>query len=170
MLNDGLSITKFLVPGDLCVSPDPAVYKTVLGSCISLCIHDKKLKSGGMNHFIYAESKGKSASDSYGDVSCDNLIQKMISSGSKKEDLTVRIFGGASSHNGTQIFSPGISNIKVAKEIIKKWRIPILEEDLGGCIGRTIVFETAMDRVIVKNLQNCLRSCPSDRKCDKKNQ
>lgn len=170
MLNDGLNITKFLIPGDLYVSTDPAVFKTVLGSCIALCVHDSRLKSGGMNHFIYAESNGKSGSDSYGDISCENLIQKMITSGSRKKDLTVRIFGGASSFIRTPIYSPGNNNIRIAKKIINNWRIPVIEEDLGGCFGRTIVFSTDSDRIILKKLTSCMGSCPSDKKCDKNNQ
>lgn len=170
MMYDGRTITKFLIPGDLVVSRGPAVYKTVLGSCIALCIHDCKLKSGGMNHFIYAESHNKVKSDSYGDVSCDKLIREMIKSGSKKEDLRVRIIGGASSHNGTQIYSPGISNIAIVKKVLKNWEIPIMEEDLGGSYGRTLVFITESNKVIVKKLSNPMRSFSSDKKCDINNQ
>jgi chemotaxis protein CheD len=165
MIKSELTITKFLIPGDLCISTEPAVYKTVLGSCIAICLFDRIRRAGGMNHFIYADSKGKYFNDSYGDISCENLIRKMINSGSRKEDLTARIYGGSSSQNGTQVFSPGIKNIEVAKTILQKWNIPILTEDLGGCYGRTITFQTESDQVTVRKLPSCLRNCSHDKKC-----
>jgi len=45
------TIDYFIKPGYIFVSAKPAIISAVLGSCVSVCIYDNKLKTGGMNHF-----------------------------------------------------------------------------------------------------------------------
>ena len=43
--------------GGVHVSPGPAVIKTLLGSCISVCLFDPIRRVGGMNHFMLPDSE-----------------------------------------------------------------------------------------------------------------
>ena len=47
--------TIYVKLGELGVSKEPAVIKTVLGSCISVCVYDSRLKCGGLCHFNLPE-------------------------------------------------------------------------------------------------------------------
>ena len=39
-------------PGDYYITDQNEIITTVLGSCISACIRDTRMKIGGMNHFM----------------------------------------------------------------------------------------------------------------------
>ena len=48
-----------ILPGECYVSTLDEVIHTVLGSCISVCIRDRKLGVGGMNHFMLPVQEGE---------------------------------------------------------------------------------------------------------------
>ena len=85
----------YLHPGYIYANSKNAVISTVLGSCISICLWDKKKKFGGMNHFIYPKSKPDEKNGRFGDISCTYLIKLMLELGSNKDDLVAHIVGGA---------------------------------------------------------------------------
>ena len=93
----------FLYPSSLFVSKEPYVVKTILGSCVAICIWDKRLKIGGMNHYMLPNWNGNDlASPKYGNIAIDKLINKLLLLGSKKEDLIAKIFGGGDMLEGKQ--------------------------------------------------------------------
>ena len=49
----------FLYPSNLIVTKTPGIIKTVLGSCVAVCIWDKLQKTGGMNHFMLPYWNGR---------------------------------------------------------------------------------------------------------------
>ena len=46
-----VSSNYFLKPGYILIASKPTVISTVLGSCVSVCLYDRKRGAGGMNHF-----------------------------------------------------------------------------------------------------------------------
>jgi chemotaxis protein CheD len=152
-----LSLNYFLNPGYVFVSPKPIIISTVVGSCVAVCMYDKKYKVGGMNHFQlpYVGERHK-ATARYGNVATRALIRMMIDNGSELKYLEAQIFGGAYNPK----VSPsdvGYENIKVAKEILAKKRIHVSSEDVGGERGRKIVFNTntcEIGLLKVKELRN----------------
>ena len=132
----------FLRAGYIFVATKPTAVSTVLGSSVSVCLHDRKRKVGGMNHFQLPYIREKYvATAKYGNVAVITLIRMMLHDGSKIKNLEAQILGGA--------YNPGISqknigheNIIVAKKILAKERIRIVSEDVGGGKGRKIVFNT----------------------------
>lgn len=153
------------MPGDLCIATSPALYKTVLGSCISVCLYDTRLRRGAMNHFMFSEAQTESEDNRYGNISMNNMIRGMIESGSSLGDLSASVYGGASGNSSAQD-SPGSRNIKVAKNLLKNYGIPIDREITGGCFGRKLQFNTETNEVSVVDLDNCLRQCGM-KKCDR---
>ena len=85
-LNDPVTANYFLKPGYILLSVKPTVISTVLGSCVSVCLYDRKMKTGGMNHFQlpYARDKDKTTAR-FGNVATQYLIRLMIHGGSKKK-------------------------------------------------------------------------------------
>lgn len=153
------------MPGDLCIATSPALYKTVLGSCISVCLYDTRLRRGAMNHFMFSEAQTESEDNRYGNISMNNMIRGMIESGSSLRDLSASVYGGASGNSSAQD-SPGSRNIKVAKNLLKNYGIPIDREITGGCFGRKLQFNTETNEMSVVDLDNCLRQCGM-KKCDR---
>ncbi|MEA1973295.1 MAG: chemotaxis protein CheD, partial [Candidatus Cloacimonadota bacterium] len=73
---------EFVYAGQIIVSKTPMELYTVLGSCISVCIWDNKLRIGGMNHYMLPLWKRKGlATPKYGDIAIPKLIEKVINLG-----------------------------------------------------------------------------------------
>ena len=146
----------FLYPSSLFVSNKPYYIKTVLGSCVSVCLWDKVLKFGGMNHHLLPFWNGQGlASPKYGNIAIEKLIKKMISYGSKKENLKSKIFGGANLFvKKNEIFKIGERNIQIAKDVLHEHKIPIVNQNVGGHYGRKIIFQTNTGTVYHKILKS----------------
>lgn len=139
----------YIKPGFMYLATEPTIISAVLGSCVSVCLYNNKLKIAGMNHFmlpaIYDKNK---ATAIYGNVATITLIRMMLKNGSDKNDIEAQIFGGAFNKN----VSPkdiGELNITIAKKTLIKEKIKITSEDTGGEKGRKLVFDTATNEIAV---------------------
>ena len=139
----------YLKPGYIFLPRTPTVISTVLGSAISVCLYDVKLKIGGMNHFKMPVSPGKEKHTAiYGDIATRVLIRMMMSEGSKTKNIEAQIIGGAMNHDisDTDI---GRENRIIARNILMKAGIKIVSEDSGGSKGRKIIFDTSSNTTAV---------------------
>ncbi len=134
----------FLYPSTLFASKEPYVVKTILGSCVAICLWDPVAKIGGINHYMLPNWNGNDlASPKYGNIAIDKLLEKMGQLGARRENLKAKIFGGGelieSGANGTLI---GERNIRVARLILEEKKIPVIASSTGGKKGRKILFFT----------------------------
>jgi chemotaxis protein CheD len=138
-----------LQPGFMFTSLDPALVTTVVGSCVAVCIYDRRLKAGGINHYFFPKAgRGVKKTPQFGNVAIPALIRLMISQGSRVEDMEAQIFGGGW-RRLNDMGSMGKKNVKIAHKILKKKGIPVVSEDTGGIKGRRVVFHTGTNEVIV---------------------
>ena len=141
------AVQYFLNPGYIYVPNEPTVISTVLGSCVSVCLFDRKRRVGGMNHFRMPRTTDRHrATATYGNVATLALVSLMLANGSKSKHIEAQILGGA--------FNPEIStedvgreNIRVARGVLTRKNIRIVSEDVGGCQGRKVVFNTHTNEV-----------------------
>jgi chemotaxis protein CheD len=150
MDNESNSLTPanyLLEPGFILVTKEPTVISTVLGSCVAVCIYDRKRKVGGMNHFQlpFINNKGKTTA-CYGNVATLVLIRMMLDGRSKIKHLEAQIYGGA---YNPKVFPKdyGHENVMIARKILANKMIPIVSEDVGGQKGRKIVFNTSTNEI-----------------------
>ncbi|NPA36453.1 MAG: chemotaxis protein CheD [Chlorobi bacterium] len=149
----------FLYPSSLFVSKEPYVVKTILGSCVAICIWDKRLKIGGINHYMLPNWNGNDlASPKYGNIAIEKLISKLQAMGSRKEDLVAKIFGGGDMLEGNRqnSYLIGERNIRVARLMLEENDIPIIASSTGGKRGRKILFFTDTGEVRHKFLEKKL--------------
>jgi len=134
--------TRFLQPGQLIVSSEPATITTILGSCIAVCLWDASTSIGGMNHFMLPiPVAGHSASPRFGNIAMQQLVDRMQAAGARMSNVRAKVFGGAwmfpvagrRNHLGEQ-------NAELAIAFLTRAAIPIVERDLGGTRGRKLVF------------------------------
>src|SRR5690348_17147276 len=85
----------FVLGGTQVVTEVPSKLVTILGSCVSVCLWDEKLKIGGMNHYLLPETVNDAKSLNGGIGSTQILIQTMIRKGASVNNMKARIFGGA---------------------------------------------------------------------------
>ncbi len=136
------SVTYHLEPGYIFVSVHGAIIRTVVGSCIAVCLWDEKRGFGGMNHFLYPEIHGEEKTTAqYGNIAVPVLIRLMEKIGSSKKNLVAQIYGGGQLYDSKRN-RIGEKNISVARSILKDKRIPVISEDIGGKMGRKILFDT----------------------------
>lgn len=140
-----------VLPGDFHVTDDPSItIVTVLGSCVSACIRNPFNGFGGLNHFMLPESEsdewnGVSAANRYGNFAMEALINAVLKSGCTRQDLEVKLFGGASMHN--PVSNVGGKNAAFARHYLEVERIPLTSSDLGGDFGRRIHYSPATGKV-----------------------
>lgn len=135
-------------------SSSPMVLRTILGSCVGICIYDRVKKIGGMAHVLLPTSqKGQINPEKYADTAVPLLVRELLKEGARKENLSAKITGGASMFKfGSNIAlgQIGDRNVEQTKAELQKLGIPIVVEDVGGSLGRVIDFYLADGRMKVK--------------------
>lgn len=143
--------------GGVHVAGEPSILRTVLGSCIAVCLNDLGARIGGMNHFMLPAPGGGSddrwEAGRYGVHAMDLLIGAMLKAGADRRRIQARLFGGASiagMNNGRG--GVGQRNVEFIEEFTKVEDIPVVSRDLGGYLPRQIHFYTDTGKVQVKRL------------------
>ncbi len=145
----------YLKPGYIYVSKSPTVINTVLGSCVSICIFDKKNKFGGMNHFLMPrQMNADGKTTKYGDVSIREMFRTFIEFGADRNYLVGQIIGGGYFRESKESRKISEENARVGRELLGMLGIKIVFEDTGGTFGRKITFYTDTNRVIVTKIKN----------------
>lgn len=135
------------------IATSPAVLRTILGSCIGICIYDKVKKIGGMVHILLPFSQGNPKIEKYADTAIPMLVKMLLKEGAKKENMSAKIAGGASMFNfGSNIAlgQIGDRNVEQTRAELSKLGIILLVEDVGGNLGRVIDFFLEDGRLKVK--------------------
>lgn len=144
----------FLQPSTILTSKEPWWVTTILGSCVSICLFDKKRCFGGINHYMLPYWNGEGLeSPRYGNVAISQLYKKMLELGAQKEDIVCKIFGGAEVlGEQSSVFNVGKRNVELALKIIQEMGIPLVSSSTGGKQGRKIHFNTGTGDVLQKYL------------------
>jgi chemotaxis protein CheD len=138
-----------LKPGYIFLSREPVVISSVLGSCVAVSLWNSQICFGGMAHYLYpnADKDLKSQTAKYGDVAIRYLASMFFLERSVKADIRAQLFGGAFISRESQIVAE--ENISVAKDILSKLDIKIVSEDVGGDMGRKLIYNTHTNEAIV---------------------
>lgn len=140
--------TFYLQPGYLYFTRAAATIRTVVGSCVAVCLWDKELNYGAMNHFLSPEiHKPDHATPRYGNVATAALVNVMREAGCDDKNLVAQIIGGASPANAPPS-DLGVKNVEAARSVLARKGILIVSEDVGGKMGRKVVFDTHTGRSI----------------------
>jgi chemotaxis protein CheD len=136
---------RYLLPGELHVSADPCQIRTILGSCVAICLWDNRQRLGGMNHFLLpASSDGHHTSSRFADVATRTLLETLQSLGCRLPHLQAKIFGGSSmfQKQDRHALSLGAKNVAAALELMRNTGIPVVVQETGGTRGRKIMLNT----------------------------
>jgi chemotaxis protein CheD len=136
-----------VIQGEFHVSSDrDLMLSTVLGSCVSACMHDPDAGVGGMNHFLLAEGGGGRTEDAvrYGAYAMEMLINGLLKQGARRDRLTARLFGGARMVAG--LSDVGADNARFAIDFLEAEGIPLSGYSLGGVSARRVEFWPASGR------------------------
>lgn len=144
----------FLAPGQLVVHRGPIRVKTIVGSCVAVCLWDVKRRAGGVNHYLLAQPTARDTPDNrFGTVAISTLVEKMIQAGVAACDLRAAVIGGG---HPVRSMKPGIvgdDNTRVALDTLRQRTIRIVRQETGGDHGRKLLFNTLSGELIVRNLR-----------------
>ena len=130
----------FVIQGTYFVSSHPgATLSTVLGSCISVCLHDPAVRLGGMNHFLLASSRGEDSGHiRFGVNAMEKLLDEMLKAGASRSRLQAKLFGGG--RMSANLADIGSANAAFAEAFLRDEGIPVLSKSTGGTSARRFVF------------------------------
>lgn len=159
----------FLQPGDFYWGDSATRIRTILGSCISICLWHPILKEGGMCHYMMP-SRGVNnvpppgrIDGRYADEAWELFMIELKKNKTKPSDYVVKIFGGSSMflerddlylRETTAKYNIGMRNIEKARDIIHKNNLNVVSENLGGTKSRRIHFEVWTGNVWLKRMDS----------------
>lgn len=146
-----------ILPGEYYYTGKDMLIVTVLGSCVSACIRDRVTGLGGMNHFMLPDGGGDvnnpvSASMRYGTYAMEVLINDLLKSGARRENLEAKVFGGGAVLRGFTAINVGERNAAFVMKFLKTEGIRVLAEDLNDIYPRKVYFFPRTGKVLVKKL------------------
>ena len=141
-----------VLPGEYFVSTEDLVIMTVLGSCISACIWDGKVRAGGMNHFMLPDGDSADGFGRYGSYAMELLINEMLKKGARRESMQAKIFGGAQVMAGFTTMNVGERNTKFVIDYLAMERIPVVSQDVLDIHPRKVCFFPVTGKALVKRL------------------
>ncbi len=140
----------------VCVSPD-GLTTLGLGSCIGAVVYDPSSKVSGMVHVMLPDSttiKENSNKAKFADTGVDELIKLVVEKGADKRKLVAKIAGGAQmfsfSNKPSDFNKIGERNATAVRAKLTEYNIPILADETGGSIGRTIIFDSVTGELTIK--------------------
>jgi len=141
---------------DMGVAESPNTLRTILGSCVGICIYDPKAKIGGLSHIMLPSSKKPSNNlKKYADTAIPLMIDEMIKLGADSSRMVAKLAGGATmfKHSENSLMGDiGKNNIVSVREILGSLKIPVLSEEVGGDYGRTIDFYLETGELKIKTI------------------
>ena len=131
-----------------------------LGSCIALILYDGIAKLSAMTHIYLPKSSigyfEENFPQKHADTAVMDLLNQMIKSGAKKENIKACIFGGATIFKESYS-DMGERNSESVKNELKSLNIKIEREFIGGRKGSTIIFDVKNKIVLLPNLNKKIK-------------
>ena len=142
-----LKKTTTVYQGEFKISSDPnECLTTILGSCVATCLYDEDAQVGGVNHFLLPTGpSGEGSNLKYGLHSMELLINALLKSGARKNQIKAKVFGG--SRMLDELSNIGGKNVEFAFEFLKDEKIPCVSESTLGNQARRIKFWATTGRV-----------------------
>ena len=152
-----------LQPGELCLAREPAILRTILGSCVGVTFWSGRLGVGALCHGVLPRCPpgwpppfNPAEGYRYVDYSIRHLARQFAALGVSAQEVEVKAFGGGDvlpvAESYRNKLTVGAQNCRVALEIIVEEGLTVLASDLGGTRGRRIQFHTGTGEVLLHRL------------------
>jgi chemotaxis protein CheD len=152
-----------LKPAEMCFTDHPTLVVTVLGSCLSVTMYNRRKKLGGICHSLLPRCpdkmtcpKGCGKVFKYVDCSIRHMVRLFDRRNVKRSEIEVKCFGAADMFSRKietpSTVSVGRQNVQTAEDVILSEGLRILKSDVGGRMGRKILFYTDTGEVFLKRL------------------
>ncbi len=122
----------------------PEKATAVVGSCIALALYHPRTGLGALAHIVLPHESGRGGPPGkFADTAVPHLVEKLNEQGANTAGLVAKFCGGSQMFGGKGPMQIGQQNAKAVAEELKRLRIPISGEQVGGGKGRRVIFDTA---------------------------
>ena len=128
-----------------------------LGSCVVIAIHDAKAHVGAVAHVLLPRSSAgpHSGVGEHPARYCDTavpLLVKTLKMHGAEGPYTAKLVGGAALFADVLAAKGGVGerNIAAARAALAAEQIPIIAEDVGGTVGRSVSFDVGTGALAVR--------------------
>ncbi len=133
----------------------PARLRTTgLGSCVGVVLWDPGSQLAGLLHVMLPEAPAKDniVIDKYADTGVQHLVDQLLAKGAAHHQLRAKLAGGAQmfAAAGEDLLKIGPRNVDAVKMMLAVKCIPLIAEDTGGNVGRTIEFDPCTEKLEIK--------------------
>ncbi len=144
----------YVSQGKIAVDNHPGtVISTLLGSCVSVCLHDPVAGVGGMNHILLPDAPiGSPGATGVAVHAMETLVNPILKLGGDRYRLEAKVFGGASFSG---VFGDiGGRNVDFVMNFLEVEGIECTGQSVGGHSARRLKFWPALGRVQQKMVQD----------------
>lgn len=142
-----------LIVGDVKALDRPGVLKTLLGSCVAVCLYDPVAGVGGMNHISLPGGADAGADGRYGGYSMELLITAVMKAGGERDRFRAKVFGGAKVLAvASKVLDIGARNAAFVLQFLEDEGFPVDARKVGGDRGLVVRFEPHTGRAQVRPL------------------
>ena len=151
----------YLQPGESCLVTRPAIFRTVLGSCVGVAFLVPRLGVAALCHPMLphcpANLLGSRSGTRYVDFAIRDLARQLDSLGAARTETQVKLFGGgdvltvADGHSRPTV---GRLNLEMALRTLEEEGYSVAASSLGGKSGVQIQFHTDTGEVILRRLDH----------------
>jgi chemotaxis protein CheD len=142
--------------GELAVSrtPGDVLVSIGLGSCIGLCLIDRRRRTVGLAHVMLPTGGPGEMPGKFAPSAVPALVEELQKLGAVRSSLEAVLVGGAQMFSfgaaGAGRLDVGARNNQATREALDAARIPVIADATGGSTGRTVRLFAEEPRVIVK--------------------
>lgn len=144
--------------GDISISSISGdIIKTfALASCVGITAYCASLHLAGMIHIVLPTRPKHSIVNSkpsyYASTGVPLFIKSLLENGCAKNELAIKIFGGAFSPNKNDYFNIGLRNLNEVENSLRLLNVPYMLVDVGGSNSRTLFMDVATGAIKVHKL------------------
>jgi len=142
------------------VTDETELVTSGLGSCLGIVLYDPRNSVSGLIHVMLpsVDQARDSNPAKFVDTGLPLLIDEMEAAGADADRLQAWIVGGSEMLNfESSTESIGSRNIKLSKQFLEEYSIPLVGEDIGGGHGRSIRFDPAAEAVSIRTADDSTR-------------
>lgn len=155
---DYLPTQFFLKPGYVMANHEATIVRTVLGNCVAVTFFDMDHRFGGINHFVFpAAGRPEDRTPQYGNIGIQALYKMLLGMGASRESIVAQIVGGSECHI-LDDSGLGVQNVALARSVLKKLQVPVISEDVGGGMGRKVLYHSGTNEMAVFKVDNLRKS------------
>lgn len=137
----------------------------MLGSCVALTLHHSPSRLAAICHAMAPDCGeetvcAKKCAQMHRYVNCmiPAMVRSFLSRDIDPKDIDAKLFGGASMisvpGDRTVRNSVGAMNILAARKVTQNHGVLIRSANVGGSVGRKIIFNTRTGEVLLKHLRS----------------